>query len=123
MSRIIFSVDVFTRTRSIAFVLTLKFQTAKIQAQVIVQLGVNIVVVLTISILIQVLGLQPYMTANGINYRSLLVFCALFGFGGSFIPLQLSRWMAKRALGVVVLDPRRPGGDFEARYVETVSRI
>jgi len=83
----------------------------------------NILVIVTVSLIINILGLRPYLSAQGIDYQSLLVFCALFGFAGSFISLQLSRWMAKRGMGVQVIDPASPGGDFEARLVARVQRL
>lgn len=86
-------------------------------------LAVNFLVVVTISLAINLLGLKPWLTASGLNYMSLLVFCALFGFGGSFISLQLSRWMAKTAMGVHLIDPKRPGGEAEAFLVEKVRAL
>ncbi|MBI4676913.1 MAG: protease HtpX [Elusimicrobia bacterium] len=85
--------------------------------------AVNLLVILAISIVIQIVGVEPYLTRGGINYRALLTFCAIFGFVGSFISLQLSRFMAKHALGVVLIDPQAPGGAAESRLVETVTRI
>ena len=83
-------------------------------------LAVNIVVVLTISFLINLLGLRPYLGARGIDYGALLAFCAIWGFAGSFISLQLSRWTAKRAMGIELIDPERPGGTAESQLVDTV---
>ena len=84
---------------------------------------VNMLVVVTVSFLINLLGLAPYMTARGINYRSLLIFCSLFGFAGSFISLQLSRWTAKRAMGVELIDPKNPANSLERQLVETVTSL
>ncbi|MBI3296945.1 MAG: protease HtpX [Elusimicrobia bacterium] len=86
-------------------------------------LTVNIAVVLTISILVNLLGIQPYISARGIDYGALLAMCALWGFAGSFISLQLSRWMAKRAMGVELIDPERPGGAEERFLVERVRSL
>lgn len=74
-------------------------------------LAVNILIITTISIVTSVLGLQPYLNAQGINYQSLMVFCLIWGFGGAFISLGLSRLMAKWMMGVKVIDPttRDPG--------------
>lgn len=83
----------------------------------------NLLVVLTISLLVQVLGLQHALYARGADYRGLLVVCAVMGFAGSFISLQLSRWSAKNAMGVQLIDPANPNGDFEARLVERVKRL
>jgi heat shock protein HtpX len=66
-------------------------------------LGVNILVVLTISTLLSVLGVKPYLTAQGIQYSSLIVFCLVWGMGGAFISLALSRIMAKWMMGVKVI--------------------
>jgi heat shock protein HtpX len=67
-------------------------------------LAVNILVVATISIILSVLGIQPYLTARGLNYESLLIFCLVWGMGGAFISLALSRIMAKAMMGVKVID-------------------
>ncbi|MFK8138811.1 MAG: protease HtpX [Bdellovibrionales bacterium] len=66
-------------------------------------LMVNILVIATISIIMSVFGIQPYLTANGIDYTSLLIFCLLWGSVGSFISLRLSKWMAKRTFGLQIL--------------------
>jgi len=72
---------------------------------------VNLLVIVTLSILWTVVssffGIQsPYGYEGGVNYGPLLVFCAVFGMGGAFISLQMSRWMAKRMMGVQVIDPQ-----------------
>lgn len=66
-------------------------------------LAVNILVVTTISIVLNVLGVKPYLTAQGINYSALMVFCLIWGFGGAFISLALSRVMAKWMMGVKII--------------------
>jgi len=68
---------------------------------------VNVLVVATISITTSLLGIRPYLQANGINYTALLAFCAIAGFSGAIISLLLSRWMAKMMYGVHVIDPAR----------------
>lgn len=65
----------------------------------------NVAVIVTISIVMSVLGVQPYLTANGLDYTSLMIFCLLWGMVGSFISLAMSRWMAKKMMGVQVLEP------------------
>jgi heat shock protein HtpX len=69
----------------------------------------NIAVVVTISIILTLLGVRGYFDQNGINFNSLLVFCLVWGMVGSFISLQLSRWMAKTMMGVRVIDPNNQG--------------
>ncbi|MCC7440098.1 MAG: protease HtpX [Bdellovibrionales bacterium] len=64
----------------------------------------NFLVMLTIVTLTNLLGLRPYLNANGLDLGQLAAFCLIWGMAGSFISLQLSRWMAKRAMGVQVID-------------------
>lgn len=83
----------------------------------------NILVLLTISIILSITGAGNYITDKGIDFGSLLVFSAIVGFSGSFISLAISRWMAKRMMGVQVIDPDNPTNAHEARVVEKVYRL
>ncbi|NBV51330.1 protease HtpX, partial [bacterium] len=85
-------------------------------------LAVNILVVLTISLTLNLLGVRPYLDARGIDYQSLLIFCAIWGFAGAFISLALSRVMAKFAMGVQVIDPQAARGE-EKELVTMVYRL
>ena len=67
---------------------------------------VNILVVVTLSILVSVLGLDRYIYGYGSNYYGLAAACLVWGMGGAFISLGLSRIMAKSLMGVKVVDPR-----------------
>jgi heat shock protein HtpX len=73
-------------------------------------IAVNILVVVTISTVLNLLGVRGYITAQGIDYGALMVFCLVWGFGGAFISLGLSRIMAKFMMGVKVIDPESMGG-------------
>jgi heat shock protein HtpX len=74
----------------------------------------NIAVMITISIILNVLGVNHYITSQGLDYKSLLIFCGVWGLAGSFISLAMSKFMAKRMMGVEILDPnRRIGGKYE----------
>lgn len=73
--------------------------------RIVLFLAVNFLVVITISTLLSVLGIQPYLQANGIDYGSLMAFCLVWGMGGAFISLLLSKTMAKMSMGVQVIDP------------------
>jgi heat shock protein HtpX len=84
---------------------------------------INIMVVVTISFIINILGIQPYLTHQGIDYVSLMAFCLVWGFGGAFISLLMSRWMAKHMMGVQVIDPENPGNNQERWLVQTVHRL
>ncbi len=68
-------------------------------------LTLNIIVVTTISILLAVFHVQPYLNAYGLNIPALAVFCFVWGFGGAFISLLMSRAMAKWMYGVQLIDP------------------
>ncbi len=81
-------------------------------------MAVNLLVMLTISIVLQFLGVGHYLSARGVDYRSLAVFCLVWGMGGACISLALSRVMAKWSMGVKILDPR--SGD---KLVETVHAL
>ncbi len=69
----------------------------------------NLAIILVLSFTARLLGVDRFLTANGLNLGALLVFAAIFGFGGSFISLAISKWMAKRATGAQVIEqPSQP---------------
>ncbi|MBX9668892.1 MAG: protease HtpX [Candidatus Obscuribacterales bacterium] len=68
-------------------------------------LALNFLVVITMSTVLGVLGVQPYLRAYGLDYTSLAIFCLLWGFVGSFISLLLSKQIAKWSYGVQIIDP------------------
>jgi heat shock protein HtpX len=80
----------------------------------------NIAVMLVLSVVASLLGVDRYLTANGLNLGSLLAMSAIFGFGGSFISLLMSKWMAKRSTGAQVITT--PSNSTEYWLVETVGR-
>jgi heat shock protein HtpX len=82
----------------------------------------NILIVATISIVTSVLGLKPYLEANGINYVSLAIFCLIWGFGGAFISLAMSRKMAKWMMGVKVI-PLDTGNPNHQWLLQTTHRL
>lgn len=71
----------------------------------------NILVMVTVSIVLSVLGVGNYLTAAGINYSALMVFCLIWGFVGSGISLLMSKFMAKMMMGVQIVDDRGQYGD------------
>ena len=84
----------------------------------------NIAIMVVISIVFRLLGLEGVLAANGVdlNLQALLVMSAVIGFSGSFISLMMSKWMAKRSMGVQLIDPQSPGGA-DARWLyDTVAR-
>ncbi|MBS1958961.1 MAG: protease HtpX [Bdellovibrionales bacterium] len=66
---------------------------------------VNILVMITISTTMSILGVGRYFTQYGIDYQQLAIFCLIWGMAGSFISLMLSKFMAKTMMGVQVIDP------------------
>ncbi len=81
----------------------------------------NIAILVVLSIVLNLLGVDRVLDEQGVDldYGNLLVFAAVFGFGGSFISLALSKWMAKRTTGAEVIE--KPRNDMEAWLVQTVS--
>lgn len=84
-------------------------------------MATNILVVISISIVLSVLGIGNYLTASGINYSSLMAFCLIWGFVGSGISLLLSKFMAKSMMGVEIVDDRGQYGDL-VRKVHQMAR-
>jgi heat shock protein HtpX len=82
----------------------------------------NLAVMLTVSIVLSLLGIGGYRTAAGLDYGALAVFCLVWGSAGAFISLLLSRWMAKRAMGVQLVNGRT--GNEEADWLfGTIERL
>ncbi len=63
----------------------------------------NVAVLVMISAIFTIFHLEPYITAQGLNLESLLIFSAIIGFTGSFISLFLSRWMAKKTFRITII--------------------
>lgn len=82
--------------------------------RVLLFIATNVLVIATLSIFISLLGIQPYLTANGINYKSLAIFCAIWGMGGAFISLLMSKFMAKHLMDVQIIDPQSASGSERA---------
>jgi heat shock protein HtpX len=82
----------------------------------------NLAIMLVLGVVLHLLGLDQIYTRYGtLNYQTLLGFSAVVGFGGSFISLALSKWMAKSAMGVQVID--QPQTQREIWLVNTVRRF
>ena len=85
-------------------------------------LATNIAVIALVSITFQILGIEGLLAQNGVdlNLYALLVMSAVIGFGGAFISLAISKWSARKAMGVhVIQDPTHPQ---EQWLVDTVAR-
>lgn len=86
--------------------------------RVLLFVATNLAILVVLNISLRLLGIEPYLSTQGINMGSLLVFAAVFGMGGAFISLALSKWMAKTMTGAQVID--QPTNRTEAWLVETV---
>ena len=86
-------------------------------------LATNAAVLVLISVVFKVLGIDGILQANQVdlNLQALLIMSAVIGFGGSFISLALSKFMAKRSMGVQVIE--QPRSQTEQWLVETVRRL
>ena len=89
--------------------------------RIIYFLFTNFAILIVLSTAMRVFGVEPYLTAYGLNYQSLLIFALVFGMGGSFISLALSKWTAKRMSGAKVI--QEPVNDTERWLVRTVSEL
>ena len=81
----------------------------------------NVAVVAVLGIVTSLLGVNHYLTANGINYTSLLVYAFVIGFTGAIISLLMSKTMAKTSMGLHMID--QPRNADEAWIVETVRKL
>lgn len=83
----------------------------------------NIAVLLLISVIVRLFGLEDALAQNGvdINLNGLLLMSAMFGMSGSFISLLISKWMAKRSMGVFVIE--QPSNSTEQWLLETVRNL
>ncbi|NEX11596.1 protease HtpX [Prosthecochloris sp. ZM] len=89
--------------------------------RIVLFLLTNFAVILVLSISARLLGVDRFLTSNGLNMGMLLAFAALIGFGGSFISLMMSKTMAKWSTGAKVIE--RPGNQDEAWLMDTVRQL
>jgi heat shock protein HtpX len=88
--------------------------------RVVLFLGTNLAVLVTLSIVAHLLGLNRFISAQGMDFGALLGFAAVFGFGGAFISLLISKWSAKMSVGAKPIETPRNAA--EQWLVETVRR-
>ena len=89
--------------------------------RIVLFLATNLAVLVVLSIVVRLLGLDRFLTAEGINFTSLLLFAAVIGFGGSIISLLMSKSMAKWSTGAHIIDGSE--GAAERWIVEVVQRL
>ena len=81
----------------------------------------NLAIVLVLSLVAQLTGLDVWLARQGSSLGSLLLFATFFGFSGALISLAISKWMAKRTLGVRIIDT--PSSTAEQWLIETVRSL
>ncbi|WP_218813830.1 protease HtpX [Rickettsiella endosymbiont of Dermanyssus gallinae] len=89
-------------------------------SRVLLFLATNVLIIATISIVTTLLGLNTYLTSHGINYQSLAIFCALWGTAGAFISLLMSKFIAKKSMGVKIIDPNATKTEEERNILDIV---
>ena len=82
----------------------------------------NIAIMVILSITLRILGVDSLLMQNGsdLNINALVIFSGVFGFGGAFISLAISKWMAKRMTGAKVITS--PSNNIEKWLIETVKK-
>ena len=82
----------------------------------------NVAIMVILSITLRILGVDSLLVQNGsdLNINALVIFSGVFGFGGAFISLAISKWMAKRMTGAVVIN--NPSNNIEKWLIETVEK-
>ena len=86
-------------------------------------LGTNVAILLVLGISMSLLGIDGILDEQGINLnlRSLLFFSSIIGFTGSFISLFISKWIAKRSMGVIIITS--PKNETEKWLLKTLDVI
>ncbi len=90
--------------------------------RILLFLATNVAIMVVIAVMFQLLGIEGVLESNGVdlNLQALLVMSAIIGFSGSIISLLISKWMAKRSMGVRIIDPQNPGSESERWLYSTV---
>ena len=83
---------------------------------------VNMGVMITLMLVLNLLGVRHYLTPLGINYESLMIFCLVYGMGGALISLMLSKQMAKWMMGLQIIKPQA-ASEQERRLFRSVYQL
>ena len=79
--------------------------------RIVLFLATNLAVILVASVTLSILGVGSYMSAQGLHLGNLLAFCLVFGMVGSIISLLISKWMAKKTMGVQIIEQPQNAGE------------
>jgi heat shock protein HtpX len=89
--------------------------------RIVLFIATNLAIMLVLGVAASVLGVNRYLTANGLNLSALLGFAMIMGFGGAFISLLISKWMTKMSTGAQVIT--QASNADEAWLLDTVRRL
>lgn len=89
--------------------------------RILLFLATNLAVIILASVTLRLLGFDSYFEEQGLNFTALLIFAAVIGFGGAFVSLFLSKWIAKRSTGARVIE--QPSNPAEQWLVQTVEQL
>jgi heat shock protein HtpX len=91
--------------------------------RIVLFLATNLAVIVVLGIVLNLLGADRFLTAQGLNIEMLLVFASVIGFGGAIISLLISKRMAKWSTKARIIDPQAPATSEERWLVETVHQL
>ncbi|MFY9347373.1 MAG: protease HtpX, partial [Orrella sp.] len=86
-------------------------------------LATNLAILIVLGVILNITGANRFLTPQGLDIQTLLVFSAIIGFGGAFLSLLISKWVAKFTTKARVIDPQSPGNAREAWLVQTVHQF
>lgn len=89
--------------------------------RIVLFLATNLAIMLVLGVTTSLLGVNKYLTANGLNLTSLLIFSGIIGFGGAFISLWMSKFIAKWSTGAQVITT--PRNATEKWLFDTVAKL
>ena len=89
--------------------------------RILLLIATNLAVMLVLSVVVSILGLDRWLTESGIDWYSMLLMSAVFGFGGAFISLLMSKTIAKWSTGAHVIDGSE--GTTEQWLMQSVQRL
>lgn len=93
-----------------------------ISKRVLLFLGVNFLIIITISVIVNIFNLGPYLNSYGLDLPALIIFSLIWGMAGALISLAVSRMVAKWSMGVKVIDPRSSNPQ-ERRLLDMVREL
>ena len=94
----------------------------KIVKRIILFLTINFIILMTLSIIMSLFNIRPYISSYGIDYKSLLIFSLIWGMGGACISLLLSRKIAKMFMRIQIVKEGSREHQKLYRMVEKISR-